>query len=78
MNVLPWLILLAVFIIALYFIFRKKKVIIEQLSKADVKLLNEHVDFYIRLDGVKKQRFEKMIARFLATIKIEGVDKGVV
>ncbi|MES2447450.1 MAG: M90 family metallopeptidase [Bacteroidota bacterium] len=73
MNVLPWLILLAVFIIALYLIFRKKKIVVEQLSKADVKLLNEHVDFYIRLDGEKKQRFEKKIAHFLATIKIEGV-----
>jgi MtfA peptidase len=73
MNILPWLILLAVFIVALYFIFRKKKVVAAQLSKADVKLLNEHVDFYIRLDGEKKQRFEKKIGRFLALVKIEGV-----
>lgn len=73
MNILPWLILLAVFIIALYLIFRKRKVVVEQLSKADVKLLNDNVDFYIRLDGEKKQRFEQKIAHFLAIVKIEGV-----
>lgn len=73
MNILPWLILLAVFIIALYLIFRKRKVVVEQLSKADVKLLNDNVDFYIRLDGEKKQRFEQKVAHFLAIVKIEGV-----
>lgn len=73
MNILPWLILLAVFIIALYLIFKKRKVVVEQLSKADVKLLSDNVDFYIRLDGEKKQRFEQKIAHFLAIVKIEGV-----
>lgn len=73
MNILPWLILLAVFIIALYLIFRKKKVVIEQLSNAEVKLLANHVDFYIRLDGDKKRLFEQKIAHFLAIVKIEGV-----
>lgn len=73
MNILPWIILLAVFIIALYFIFRKKKVVIEQLSKADVKLLASNVDFYSRLDGEKKLRFEQKIAHFLAIVKIEAV-----
>ena len=73
MNILPWLILLAVFIIALYLIFRKKKVVIEQLSKADIKLLKEHVEFYIRLDDDKKRLFEQKIAHFFAIFKIEGV-----
>ncbi len=73
MNYSPYLILLLVLLIALYFIFRKKNVVKRNLSKADITLLGENVDFYIRLDGAKKQFFEQKIVAFLASVKIEGV-----
>jgi Mlc titration factor MtfA (ptsG expression regulator) len=73
MNYSPYIILAAVFLVALYFIFRKKKMPSIKLSKADAQLLNNNVDFYIRLDGVKKNLFEQKIATFLSTVKIEGV-----
>ncbi|MFD0941377.1 M90 family metallopeptidase [Pedobacter boryungensis] len=73
MNYSPYLILAFVLIISLYFIFRKKKVTIHPLSKADKLLLNNNVDFYINLDDAKKIEFEQKIVQFLAVIKIEGV-----
>jgi len=73
MNYTPYLILITAFIIALYFIFRKKKLVSIPLSKADKELLSNNVDFYIRLDGPKKLIFEQKAATFLATIKVEGV-----
>ncbi len=73
MNFIPYLTLLLVLLIAFYFIFKKKKVTVSLLSKADKKLLGENVDFYNRLNKHKKQLFEEKIAFFLATVKIEGV-----
>ncbi|TKC10085.1 zinc-dependent peptidase [Pedobacter polaris] len=73
MNYSPYLILILVLIIALYFIFRKKKVVSIPLSKADKKLLSNNVDFYTCLNGTKKLLFEQKVAAFLAAIKIEGV-----
>lgn len=73
MNYTPYIILAVAFIIALYFIFRKKPLPNGSLSKSDQQLLAQHVDFYIRLDGAKKALFEQKIFAFLATIKIEGV-----
>lgn len=73
MNYTPYIILAIAFVVALYFIFRKKKVVVVYLSKADKQLLGEHVDFYIRLDGAKKLVFEQKVANFLAAVKIDGV-----
>jgi Mlc titration factor MtfA (ptsG expression regulator) len=73
MNYSPYFILLVVLLGALYFIFRKKKVSSVPLSKADQQLLNNHVDFYVRLDKNKRLLFEQKVADFLASIKIESV-----
>jgi Mlc titration factor MtfA (ptsG expression regulator) len=73
MNYSPYLILLFAFIIALYFIFRKKRIQKGNLSQADLALLSTNVDFYIRLDGAKKKIFEQKISDFLSVVKIEGV-----
>ncbi|TCC90391.1 zinc-dependent peptidase [Pedobacter frigiditerrae] len=73
MNYTPYLILVVAFIVALYFIFRKKKLVVVSLSEADKQLLASNVDFYIRLDGNKKELFEQKVADFLVTTKIEGV-----
>lgn len=73
MNYSPYLILLFAFSIALYFIFRKKRIQKENLSQADITLLAANVDFYIRLDGAKKRIFEQKISDFLSVVKIEGI-----
>ncbi|WP_316784507.1 zinc-dependent peptidase [Pedobacter frigiditerrae] len=73
MNYTPYLILALAFIVALYFIFRKKKLVVVSLSRADKQLLTNNVDFYIRLDGNKKTLFEQKVSDFLASTKIEGV-----
>jgi len=73
MNYSPFLILLLALVIALYFIFRNKRVARGNLSKSDLKLLRDHVDFYIRLDDAKKKIFEQKIIDFLSVVKIEDV-----
>lgn len=73
MNLSPYLILGLVLLLALYFIFRKKKVAVQLLSSTDKTLLNNNVDYYSRLDQVKKLLFEQKLMSFLAAVKIEGV-----
>ncbi len=73
MNYSPYLILLTILIIALFFIFKKSKVAIVNLSNVDLQLLGKHVDFYIHLNDDKKLVFEQKIVEFLSTVKIEGV-----
>ncbi|MFN0256308.1 M90 family metallopeptidase [Pedobacter ureilyticus] len=73
MNLYPYFILLIFFAVALYFIFRKKKVPVVVLSAEDRKLLQNHVAFYAELDNEKKMLFEEKLSRFLGGIKIEGI-----
>ena len=73
MNLYPYFILFIFFVVALYFIFRKKKVIVAVLSVDDKKLLENHVAFYAELDKEKKNIFEEKLTRFLGSVKIEGI-----
>jgi len=73
MNLYPYLILLIFFALALYFIFRKKKLVPVVLSAEDKKLLLNHVEFYTELDNEKKLLFQEKLSRFLASVKIEGI-----
>ncbi len=73
MNLSPYLILGLVLLVALYFIFRKKKVAIQLLSSTDKALLNNNVDYYSHLGQTKKLLFEQKLMSFLAAVKIEGV-----
>lgn len=73
MNLSPYLILGLILLVALYFIFRKKKVAIQLLSSTDKALLNNNVDYYSHLDQTKKLLFEQKLMSFLAAVKIEGV-----
>ncbi|RZL18759.1 MAG: zinc-dependent peptidase, partial [Pedobacter sp.] len=73
MNYTPYLILAAFLFVALYFIFRKKKVNPVLLSKADVLLLENNVEFYQNLNRENKVRFENKVAKFLSSIIIKGV-----
>jgi Mlc titration factor MtfA (ptsG expression regulator) len=73
MKLEPILILVIAFIIALGFIFRKRKVAKIALSTADINLLEANVEFYQGLSKADKKRFEQKIVDFLAGVKIEGV-----
>lgn len=73
MNYTPFIILAVFLAVALYFIFRKKKINPVVLSKADVDLLNTNVEYYSNLSKENKTRFEQKVANFLATVIIKGV-----
>ncbi|MGY0039816.1 zinc-dependent peptidase [Pedobacter sp. NJ-S-72] len=72
-----YIILLAAFLIALYFIFRDKKS--KQLPEntingADQQILLNHVAYYQNLDAVNRTKFEQMLGDFLSYVRIEGID----
>ncbi|KIO78367.1 phenylalanyl-tRNA synthetase subunit alpha [Pedobacter lusitanus] len=72
-----YLILLAAFLIALYFIFRNKKS--KQLpeniiGEAERQLLLSHVAYYKNLDAANRTKFEQMLEDFLSDVRIEGID----
>ncbi|SFH50109.1 M90 family metallopeptidase [Pedobacter insulae] len=73
MNFSPYLILATTLAIALYFIFKKKKLVKRPLSKLELQLLGTQVDFYIRLDADKRKLFEEKVIAFLGAVKIEGI-----
>jgi Mlc titration factor MtfA (ptsG expression regulator) len=73
MNSLPLGYLIPIIILALYFIFKKKKPLFEPLTDLDKKILDDYVKFYHHLDSTDKQRFENKVAEFLSTVNIEGV-----
>ncbi|WP_316737912.1 zinc-dependent peptidase [Pedobacter aquatilis] len=74
MNSLPFTYLIPIFLIALYFILRKKKPKIEPLTVIDKQILNDYVAYYQKLDKPKKLRFEQKIAEFFASVRIEGIE----
>ncbi|MET1055918.1 MAG: M90 family metallopeptidase [Pedobacter sp.] len=72
----PYYILIAAFIVALYFIFRKKGSL--QISPAGLtgeekKILSDHVNFYHRLTPEARLKFEALVGDFLSGVRIEGV-----
>jgi Mlc titration factor MtfA (ptsG expression regulator) len=73
MNVTTILSITVFLLVAMYLIFRKKKIVPVALSKADKKLLLAHVEFYQQLDSAKKLLFEQKIGAFLGGVRIEGV-----
>ncbi|MDQ8051855.1 MAG: zinc-dependent peptidase [Pedobacter sp.] len=73
MNLYPIIFLSVVFFGALFLIFRKRKIDPISLTKADLSLFDEHVEFYRNLNPAKKKQFIKKVGVFLASIKIEGV-----
>lgn len=77
MNLYPYFLLLVFFLVALYFIFRKKKTKPVLLSPADKKLLLTHVAFYAELDANNRTAFEDKLALFLGNVKIDGIGTAV-
>lgn len=72
----PYYILVAAFVIALYFIFRKAKpklAVDSEVIHAEKDLLLNHVAYYQHLDVTKRLKFEAMLEDFLAYVRIEGV-----
>lgn len=71
------IIIILLVIIAVYFVFRKKgkitPAVIDLEPTEYKKLLTEHVIFYQKLNNTDKDRFEQLIADFLAETNIEGV-----
>lgn len=73
MNSLPYIYLVPITILVLYFILKKKKTSIEPLTDDDKKILEDYVGFYHNLDSTDKQRFEHKVAEFFRAVRIEGV-----
>ncbi len=73
------LLVLAILFLFFYFLFfKKKKVIITAtISTSFLKILNEDVPFYQKLNADKKKEFEERLQLFLAQIKITGVNTAV-
>lgn len=67
------IIALSVLIGYMLFFGKPKKAIAHPLTGEQKNLLLDHVDFYKKLDQTEKLRFEKLIAIFLAEVRIEGV-----
>jgi Mlc titration factor MtfA (ptsG expression regulator) len=71
------IIIVLLVIVAVYFVFRKKgkitPAVIDLEPTEYKKLLTEHVAFYQKLNYTDQDRFEQLIADFLAETNIEGI-----
>jgi Mlc titration factor MtfA (ptsG expression regulator) len=72
----PYLILIAAFLAALYFIFKKRNRNLNSnllIGTEEREILLQNVSFYQHLEGDRRRGFERMINTFLADVRIEGV-----
>ncbi|MBC7417149.1 MAG: zinc-dependent peptidase [Pedobacter sp.] len=74
MSNLPWIYLVPIFLLSLYFILKKKQIKLVKVTDEDRKILNDKVSFYQRLDAADRLKFEGKIETFLGNTKIEGVE----
>jgi Mlc titration factor MtfA (ptsG expression regulator) len=73
---IQYLIIIVAFLIALYFIFRKRTRKVDSnllIGEQEREILEENVSFYQRLEKDARLSFEGMIDAFLADVRIEGV-----
>ncbi|WP_158796567.1 zinc-dependent peptidase [Pedobacter sp. L105] len=73
---IPYIILAAAFLVALYFIFRKPKAkqpVDAATVASDRQLLLEHVAYYQKLEPDARLKFEALLQDFLSYVRIEGV-----
>ena len=70
----PLIILIALALSVIFFIFFKKKRKIIDLPEGYKKLLSHHVSFYKNLDEENKLRFEEKIKEFLGYVRIDGIN----
>lgn len=69
-----------IIIVTGYFLFRKKKAVAtaEKTTLVAYKnILNQHVDFYQKLNESDKNRFEELVNDFLSYVRIEGVGTSI-
>ncbi|MHB1922603.1 MAG: M90 family metallopeptidase [Chitinophagaceae bacterium] len=69
------IVIVSIILISIYVFTKRRKIIIpdEQVNNDYRSLLNEHVEYYIKLKLEEKERFEKLIFEFLSNVTIEGV-----
>jgi len=73
---MPYFILAAAFLIALYLIFRKKgtkEATGVSIGEQERQLLTIHVAYYQNLDAANRKKFEELLEVFLSDVRIEGV-----
>ena len=79
MNIILFL-LIPIFIIIVYFILRGNKSgseKVNELTEEERNLLVKHVHYYQRLNAAEQRRFEHKLMRFLADVRIEGIEIAV-
>lgn len=79
MDIIIILVFILLLIVALYFLFRPKKKLIQatEFKEEWRKILVAEVDLYQNLDGKERLRFEKNILLFINSIKVTGVETEV-
>jgi MtfA peptidase len=77
MNIAPLIVLIALALLVLFFIFYKKPKKKIYLPKNYETLLSQHVAYYKRLDETNKRRFGEKIKEFLGYVRIDGIDTSV-
>ncbi len=73
---MAFVIIAFVIIVVGYFLFRKKKNVAppEKITLLPYgNILNQHIDFYQKLDENGKSKFETLVIEFLNDVRIEGV-----
>ena len=73
----PFIVLLALILIVLFFIFYKKPQKNISLPENYNEILNKHVSYYERLDEKNKARFVEKIKEFLGYVRIDGINTTV-
>jgi hypothetical protein len=72
-----FLITIPVIVFIAWLIFRKKNISAvsggQKLDKSSQLLLDQHVNYYHKLNRADRKKFESMIADFLQYVHIEGV-----
>lgn len=72
------LLVLAVFILAMYYIFRPRPLPpLPQLSAGERELLQQHVRYYRNLEPAERKRFLARVREFLQRVKLTGVETEV-
>jgi len=73
----PVLVLIALLVFILFFIFYKKPQKTISLPANFREILMEHVSYYSRLNEKNKLRFQEKIKQFLSYVRIDGIDTTV-
>jgi Mlc titration factor MtfA (ptsG expression regulator) len=75
-TVIIFLVILAVIILFAFILLgqRRKPAAVQPITESNRQLLSGQVEFYDRLDDIKKKEFEDRVQRFLSQVRIVGVN----